>query len=376
MSWFDEMVSISTNGMSRRFARSWIVRNTTYALDFATPAILATLSFVRLIRWNDSLEKVKGQRGRVLWIEAESRGIQMRSISVFGKPIDVYEATKNGKTMVYTSVPTGEVLQNDALFWMDDKALLKQKLEPTGVPVARGGSFRKYSDALKRFRELTAPVIVKPRIGSRGRHTFTSIYTEDELKKAFKIAKQLGPHVVMEEHLVGSVYRGTVVGGTAAAVLRGDPPRVIGDGVSTVSQLIETKNATKDPRISDVVITAAHLDFLGRNGITLDTIVPAGKTIDLLEKIGISYGGMSAEVTPDTHPKIFTYLEKAAALVGYPVIGFDFIIEDVSKDPDEQRWGIIEANSAPFVNLHHDPIEGTPVNVAGKVWDYIEPRVF
>jgi hypothetical protein len=31
----------------------------------------------------------------------------------------------------------------------------------------------------------------------------------------------------------------------------------------------------------------------------------------------------------------------------------------------------LEANSLPFINLHHDPLLGTPRNVAGMVWDML-----
>ena len=375
MSWIDEMMSVVTTGFNRRMSRWFVVRKTFDFFDWASPAIVSALVFVRVVKWNDSVDTIKGSRGKVLWEEAVKRGVSMRSIMIFGKPADAYEARKNGRRFLFSSVPSGGGgEQYDALWWMDDKAALKKRLEAVHVPVARGGSFSRWDTLVKRFRELTAPVIIKPRIGSRGRHTTTFIYTEAELKKAFKIARQLGPFVVMEEHLTGSVYRGTVVDGKVAAILRGDPPRVTGDGVHTIAELIELKNSSRDPRISAVVITPYHLDFLSRSGMTLDTVVPNGKTIDLLEKIGISYGGMSAEVTPQAHPKIVEYLTRAAHMIGYPIIGFDFIIGDVTADPDTQRWGIIEANSAPFINLHHDPIQGEPVNVAALVWDMVEAR--
>jgi D-alanine-D-alanine ligase-like ATP-grasp enzyme len=61
-------------------------------------------------------------------------------------------------------------------------------------------------------------------------------------------------------------------------------------------------------------------------------------------------------------------------VVNDPVLGFDFITEDISSDPKNTRWGIIECNAVPFINLHHDPLEGEPINVAGKLWDYIAKK--
>ena len=89
---------------------------------------------------------------------------------------------------------------------------------------------------------------------------------------------------------------------------------------------------------------------------------------DLAHTIGVSYGGESFEVTPETHPDIRAILERAAAVVDDPLIGFDFIIPDPTRSPSEQRWGIIECNGIPFINLHHYPLQGKPNNVGQYVW--------
>jgi cyanophycin synthetase len=215
-------------------------------------------------------------------------------------------------------------------------------------------------------------VIVKPRLGSRGRHTTTFIYNEQQLLEAYKIAKQLCYWVIMEEHLIGSVYRGTLIGGKLVGVLGGDPPRITGDGRHNIQQLIEFKNQDKNPKVKDVLINKGTENFIARSGYGLTTILPKDKTIDLSEKIGVNYGGSSYELIGKVHPKIVKVLEEAANLLNDPIVGFDFIIKDPTLDPDTQKWGILECNALPFINLHHDPLYGTPVNVAAHVWDLFE----
>jgi cyanophycin synthetase len=114
--------------------------------------------------------------------------------------------------------------------------------------------------------------------------------------------------------------------------------------------------------------------FLLRQGLTVDSVLQKDRTIDLTEKIGVRVGGTSFEAT-DTHPAIISVMEAAARVVGDPLIGFDFIIDRLDEDPSGKRWGIIECNTMPFINLHHDPLYGPSNNVAGKVWDLMERRV-
>ena len=55
--------------------------------------------------------------------------------------------------------------------------------------------------------------------------------------------------------------------------------------------------------------------------------------------------------------------------MGLPVVGFDVIIGDPTKSADSQRFGIIECNSLPFIDLHYYALEGKPRNIAGMIWD-------
>ncbi len=325
------------------------------------------------VTYNSDMTSVADSgRATVLWEEAIRRGIPMESVRFFGKEVDYYRAQLPNGPLYFRGLPRPQSADTRSMLWMDDKGILKDKLSEAHIPVARGGSFATYAQLVASFRYLEKPVIVKPRLGSRGRHTTTFIYTEEQLRKAFTIAKQLCHWVVMEEHLTGAVYRGTVIGGKLAGVLGGAPPRVLGDGTHTIQELVTLKNNQHIEGVHEIKITDTTVEFLARSGYTLDTILPAGKEIDLTEKIGVSYGGTSFEVTDETHPDTKRILEQAAAVVGDVIMGFDFIIPDITKSPFEQKWGIIECNAVPFINLHHHPLYGKPRNVAANVWELFE----
>lgn len=334
--------------------------------------------FIRFFRvcgvwkYHRDMHKACSDRTQVIWKEATKRNIAMEGIVVFGKPIEQYRANIHGSWNYFESLPIPSRFHQERFAWIDDKNKFKKFMRQNSIPTAYGGLVTTYEQALQIFRTGKAPYIIKPRSGSRGRHTTTHIYTEEQLKEAFEIAKQLSYFLIMEEHLVGSVYRGTYVAGEIVGILRGDPPRVCGDGVSSISQLITIKNASRHPKVNEFVMTSHIEYFLHRQGYTPQSILPKELTIDLTEKVGISYGGHTVEMIDVTHPEILKILKDAGDAIGAAIVGFDFIIADVTKSPLPQRWGLIEANSLPFIELHHFPLEGTPVNVAAKVWDMWE----
>ncbi|MFZ2252997.1 MAG: hypothetical protein WAW13_02345 [Minisyncoccia bacterium] len=361
------------NPLSQKFLRTYAGRALFRFTNYILKGALWIFVNVKVIRFDSDHSCIISDRGMVVAEEAHARGWKMETARVFGKVTDAYRITfPNGKKFFFSGLPrvgnNADILSG----WIDDKALLKECLSKEGVPVSKGASFTDFLYAEHFFHTLRKPVIVKPRLGSRGRHTNTHLTNAHDFKKAFYIAKQLGRGVVVEEHLVGSVYRATVIDGVLGGVLAGDPPRITGDGVHTITELIEIKNTTRDTRMGEVIVTDGLVHFLRKQKYTGDTILQNGIIVDLSEKIGLSYGGNSREVTPEVHPKLHAELERAARIVGDPLLGFDFITTDVSADPDTVRWGIIECNSVPFINLHHDPLVGEPINIAAMVLDYLE----
>lgn len=369
----DSAICMFMNPLTQRFLGTYVGKVLFGVTNYILKGSVFFLSWVKIIRYDDDSSCISSDRGKVLADEAEARGWKMEVMHVFGVVTDAYRIIfPNGKKFYFSGLPRVGSVADVTAGWIDDKALLKLRLSKEGISVSHGASFVSLNEAERYFNTLTKPVIVKPRLGSRGRHTTTWLTDVNDFKKAFMISKQLGRAVIVEEHLIGSVYRATVVDGVLAGVLAGDPPRVTGDGEHTISELIVLKNKHRDGRVSAVQVTPGLETFLKRQNFTLQTILDRGITIDLSEKIGLSYGGKSREVTPDVHPKLREELERAAQIVDDPLLGFDFITTDVSADPDTVRWGIIECNSVPFINLHHDPLEGEPINVAKLVLDYLE----
>jgi D-alanine-D-alanine ligase-like ATP-grasp enzyme len=372
LEWYHQSMDVLLSPLRRRILYSRfgilfqkIIARMLYGLVFV-------FSKMGIIRKNTDSQQIKIPRAKVLWDEAVAQGISIQEMRFFKWPIDVYQAQLNGSKIIFNGLPRPKNYYNEALDWVDDKFYLKKALAAKKLPVPAGASFMTWQGALKAFRNLQKPVIVKPRIGSRGRHTTTYIYNEEQFKQAYDIAKKLCAWVIVEEHLTGPVWRGTVVSGKCVGVLGGDPPKVTGDGQSNIERLIVLANASKHVNVEEIVSDEKMEDFLARRNLSLKSVLPRGQQIYLNEKIGTAYGGSSFEVFEQAHPEIKKMFEDAAAVIGDPVLGFDFICEDITKSWREQSCGIIECNGLPFINLHHHPLHGQPRNVAKYVWEYMK----
>lgn len=320
-------------------------------------------------------------RTRVLWEEAERRGIVMREFRPFGLPREIFYATYGDDTKGFDGLPRPRAAHEAAIDWMDDKGVILKKFRTAGLPVPRGASVTSVKAAEKIFHEITGEseagksnaVIVKPAIGSRSRHTYIHITDIDALRHAFKKARELSPRVVVEEDLSGFVFRITLVGGAIAGIMRREPPHVIGDGTHTIHQLIieENKNPLRHgPIFHELPLGEETIALLKEQNLSLESIPAAGRMIIVHPKVSRSFGASTTEIT-DIHPDNETLFLKIAEVLDDPLVGVDFIIDDMSRSWRGQTCGVIECNSLPFIDLHHFPLKGPARNAAGAVWDLI-----
>ncbi len=340
-----------------------------------TRGFVGTFWFFGLARFDTDIEKAASGRSKLIWEEAARRGIRMQQIVMFGKHLEQYRAKIDGRWIYFQSIPIPHFLPQGGYDWIDDKFRLTEKLSAAGIAAPKTSRVSSWSSAKRALVHLHSPLIVKPRSGSRGRHTTTNIKTETELRAAYRLAKMIAPALVVEEHLFGSVYRATVIDGKLVGFFRADPPQVIGNGTLTVRALIEKKNAERNEKLSEISINDDLISFLARSGYTLESALPAGSALDLSAKTGRMYGGYTREMLPEVHKNMHEIFARAGAAVDAGIVGFDLIIPDPKADPDTQRWGIIEANSLPFIDLHYFALEGTPINLAKNIWDLWDEKM-
>jgi cyanophycin synthetase len=245
-----------------------------------------------------------------------------------------------------------------------DKYLTKRLLEDAFIKVPHGKIVDSVEDAIEFFHDYKGIVAIKPLDGNHGRGITLNIKHEEEIKKAFELAREHSSSVLIEECLKGNDYRLVFVGGKLIAAALRKPAHVVGNDELTVAQLIEKENINPlrgedhEKPLTKIHLNAESETVLARQGLTLKHVPSKGQVVYLKETANLSTGGCAKDVTDEIHPEIKFMCERAARLVGLDICGIDFIAEDISKPLKKQVAGIIEVNAGPGLRMHQHPSFG------------------
>ena len=256
-----------------------------------------------------------------------------------------------------------------------DKELTKQLWESAGVPVPVGRVVNNVEDGWKAALEIGLPVVTKPFDGNQGKGVTVNIVSRDHFDIVFAVAQEYSKHVMVEKFITGNDFRMLVVGDKLIAAARREPPTVIGDGVHTVSELVDIVNS--DPRRGTghaTSLTKIRFDNIAHarlavQGYTADTVLAKGARAVLRNNANLSTGGTATDVTDDVHPEVAARVIAAAKMVGIDICGVDVVCENVGRPLEEQGGGMVEANAAPGLRMHLDPSYGKGRDVGTAVID-------
>ncbi|HEY9725139.1 MAG TPA: cyanophycin synthetase, partial [Chroococcales cyanobacterium] len=262
-----------------------------------------------------------------------------------------------------------------------DKEGTKQILRDAGVPVPLG-TVVYYLDELEAAIEDVGgyPIVIKPLDGNHGRGITIDIRNWEEAEKAYDVARTVSRAAIVERYYRGRDHRVLVINGKVVAVAERVPAHVVGDGKSTVQELIDLTN--RDPNrgeghdnvLTKIVVDRTSFDLLERQEYTLDTVLKSGETCYLRATANLSTGGIAVDRTDDIHPENVWLAQRVAKIVGLDIAGIDVVTPDITQPLREVDGVIVEVNAAPGFRMHVCPSVGLPRNVAAPVMDMLFPN--
>jgi D-alanine-D-alanine ligase-like ATP-grasp enzyme len=249
------------------------------------------------------------------------------------------------------------------------KPVIYRLLERAGIPTAPHLVFTlRTIGAAEAFLEQIAPsaCVVKPATGSGGgKGVTTGIRSRWQLARAAWHAASRVSDLLLEKEVSGDNYRLLYLDGRLVDTVVRRPPRVVADGVSSISTLVDQVNADRVRRaLSHSLLTVDHdmKATLARQGWTLGS-TPAQGTVVTLKTAINENSGADNESADRLCPEIVEAGATAARLVGVRLAGVDVITPDPSRPLREAGGVILEVNSPPGYFWHYRK-SGGPFPVA------------
>ena len=268
---------------------------------------------------------------------------------------------------------------------MANKTVTKKVLGEAGFRVPLGYELQSLERARLIYPEIAnTGFVVKPKSTNYGLgiSIFKEGASQEDYEEALTIAFKEDSDILVEEFLPGTEYRFFVIDGKTRAIMLRVPANVVGDGVSTIEELVKKKNL--DPlrgthhRAPLELIKLGEIErlMLKEQGLTIDSVLVEGQIAYLRENSNVSTGGDSIDMTDEISSYYKIIAEQAVSTLGAVICGIDLIIPDKAANPFEveKAYGIIEANFNPAMHMHCYPYQGKGRRLTQNVLDLLYPE--
>ncbi|MCA3574788.1 MAG: hypothetical protein IOC86_12800, partial [Aestuariivirga sp.] len=183
-----------------------------------------------------------------------------------------------------------------------NKTRMLESLRGAGLPVPRHIPVADLAAARQAAVDLGFPLVVKPVDRDRGAGVTAGVTSLPALDAAYHHARQASPRVAVEQFIPGETVRLLAIGGVFITACRTQATPVVGDGRSTVRQLVEKINAAPNRGaghtrpLTRIAFDEEALGILKGLSLTPESVLPFGRTIRLRSTSNLSRGGESISV--------------------------------------------------------------------------------
>jgi GNAT-family acetyltransferase (TIGR03103 family) len=286
---------------------------------------------------------------RLIVDEALRRGIHVEITDAAGG----FFRLSHGGRSIHCRESLSELTSSVAMSICDDKATTRRFVADAGLVVAEQMEADAGEVEMRAFLARHGKLVVKPARGEQGRGISVGVTTMQALKTAIRQARTVCERVLLEAYFEGQDLRLVVIDRKLAAAALRLPPRVVGDGKSTIRKLIEVQSRRRAAATggeSRIPMDIETRRCLAEQVLNLDTVLEDGREIVVRKAANLHTGGTIHDVTARVHPKLVKAACRAAEAIDIPVVGIDFMV----RSPEMEDYVFIEANERPGL-ANHEP---------------------
>lgn len=254
-----------------------------------------------------------------------------------------------------------------SILMMENKVVTKKVLDRGNIEVPKGREYHTLESAMADFyRWRDREIVIKPKSTNFGLgiSIFKDSVDIDLYRRGLELAFEHDKTLLVEQFVHGREFRIFIIDGEVAGVLHRVPANITGDGVSTISQLIDIKN--RDPLrgkgyktpLEKIDKGEAEKIFLSTQNLTFESVVPDREIVYLRENSNVSTGGDSIDFTDELDSSYKQIAVDAAKYMGVRITGLDMMIEDIYAEATPDNYSVIEMNFNPAIHIHCYPYRG------------------
>jgi GNAT-family acetyltransferase (TIGR03103 family) len=285
---------------------------------------------------------------RIIVEEARRRGIGVDLIDAEG---GLFRLVYGGRSIACRE-SLSDLTSAVALSICDDKAVTRRIVERAGVRVPEEIEADDET-AIAAFLERHGSVVVKPARGEQGRGVAVGLTSLAEVQAAIERARSVCDRVLVESCFQGDDLRLVVIDYRLVAAAIRRPASIVGDGRSTVSELIARQSRRRQAATggeSSIPLDAETERCVAAAGLDFDAVPELNREVTVRKAANLHTGGTIHDVTDSVHPALVEAAVQVARAIAIPVVGVDFIV----RSPHEADYVFIEANERPGL-ANHEP---------------------
>ena len=309
--------------------------------------------------------------------ELVKRGYEVSTDIVNRKRFATYSAPNGEVWHTFASNITYPFANREAKIVSIQKEKAYKLVESLGVaiPFTRyiedGGSIEpaEADELLKTYKKL----IVKPSNSSLSKGLTLNITTTEELYSAIDYARSISNGVIVQEQVEGEEVRFAIVKGKAVAALLRRTARVIGDGTSTVAELIEAENAERRKLVFEhVTYPQLTSRIISESFFSDQRVLAQGEILELNRSTMIKGGCSVYNILKRIHPEYVRLAEKLAHGLESSFVAVDIFIRDLAVAPKAGNHWFIEFNTSPVLKLFYGCRDGAMVDIVPMLADELD----
>ena len=227
-------------------------------------------------------------------------------------------------------------------------------------------------EIVQRLLDRHGRLIVKPDASFGSRGVSVNLTTYEEVLNAVVVArriKQKHGDILIQQHIDGSEFRFTVLNGEVVSVMLRETARVIGDGLSTIAELIEREDKERIVinRTSMVRYPAVHEIIQNPEYISSTQVLPKSEVLILSSSAMVSGGTSVYEIKDKIHETYKQLAIKLAQGLSSRFVVVDLFIKNSNVPAELDNVYFNEFNRSPALKMLYASRNKSNVDIANAI---------